>query len=122
MIDYKLAEELKDAGFVFKEVDTKSSTLVGTLISSTGFTDGELIVFKDNSTIYFLPTLSELIEACGNNFRNVSLTTEPSKLWHTTGVNVPQPNEPRYVFSVFDGYTPEEAVVRLWLALNKQGK
>jgi hypothetical protein len=58
------------------------------------------------------PTLSELIEACGESFANLrrwpdqtfSAFTFPNKI----GVSEP-----------YTGSTPEEAVARLWLALRK---
>lgn len=64
------------------------------------------------------PTLSELIEACGEKFQN---------LWKVA-------NEKKYISISLDiknglivpakykgeGSTPEEAVARLWLALNKK--
>jgi hypothetical protein len=58
---------------------------------------------------WFLPTLSELIVACGESFS--SLILESGK-WRCTA-------------SAYDGYdhlysTPSEAVAHLWLALNKK--
>lgn len=58
---------------------------------------------------WFIPTLSELIAACGENFSTLILE---SGKWRCTA-------------SGYEGYknlysTPSEAVARLWLALNKK--
>lgn len=54
-----------------------------------------------------MPTLSELIEACGHNFW--ILQRDP--ITDTFVASFDDYNE--------EGKTPEEAVARLWLALNK---
>lgn len=58
---------------------------------------------------WFLPTLSELIAACGEKFFSLNLVSEN---WRCTALG-------------YEGYddlysTPSEAVARLWLTLNKK--
>jgi len=98
-VTYELAKKLKDAGFPQRELT------VGNHIDK-----------------YYEPTLSELIKACGDDF---DLLREPfgnpednhfdvfyrafskrSDLW-----------SPIYVDVQGEGSTPEEAVAKLWLAL-----
>lgn len=111
-IEYKLARELKNAGF----------PQTGPLIYNNV---GKLFLHSSESYCYCpkctpweqeyttVPTLSELIEACGD------------KLWslingkaHRSGKWIAQTDEedPGRI----SGDTPEEAVAKLWLELNKQ--
>ena len=56
------------------------------------------------------PTLSELIEACGDDFESLIKTkTKDGYEWNARSYN--------YFTTGFK--TPEEAVVKLWLKLNK---
>ena len=66
-----------------------------------------------------VPTLSELIEACGEEFRDLLKMRSKDYEWEAEG----------YYFCCDEhgegrrfgqGKTPEEAVSRLWLALNKK--
>jgi len=93
-IDYPLAVELKNAGFPQKQ--------------------GEAYLMGENHEIVYdlapyRPTLSELIEACGEKFYQLTdmgigwTAIDNVERWHRG-----------------DGKTPEEAVARLWLALNKK--
>ena len=87
-------KELKDAGFPHERCNT------------------ERVYCEDPA---HFPTLSELIEACGDKFQRLETpikATKREKTWwyaHST-----EPED----FTVGD--TPEEAVARLWLALNKK--
>lgn len=99
---YELAKELKDAGFPKSEswIDNGSSFWID---------NGELC--------WEVPTLSELIEACGDGF--VILERYSSAEYGCM--------EPIQVYDggnpleeITHGKTPEEAVARLWLALNKK--
>jgi len=100
MIDYTLAKELKEAGF--------PSDWEG-FCGHCGYSGGA------NS-----PTLSELIEACGEEgFR----LTQMARGWlaekgevYFSGNMVHRFEHAEYKH----GDTPEEAVARLWLALNKK--
>lgn len=92
-MNYELAKELKDAGFPENVANYSVAGRHGLL---------------------FFPTLSELIEACGR------IWVGPCELgWHSGFDGHP--------FSHLDekrpqgcGATPEEAVARMWLALNKK--
>lgn len=97
MINYELAKELKEAGFPQA--------------------DYNWVLIKDGDGQVFLPTLSELIEACmkflpkGNSFLSAynSARDEHDRFWACLdGVA-----EAR-------GATYEEAVAKLWLELNKK--
>jgi len=56
---------------------------------------------------YYCPSLSDLIEACGSRFSRLSIT---KTLWTA------ESDEPERVAM---GDSPDEAVGRLWLALNR---
>ena len=63
--------------------------------------------------------LASLIEACGDGFG--SITRSPRNTWYATEVKGKGKFEHEIV--VGDEYpTPEEAVAKLWLASNKNGK
>lgn len=96
-MEYELVKQLKDAGFPVKEAKT--------LEEMEKSYDGWLIP----------PTLSELIEACGEDFN--LLIRVPDNTWEAgQGFN--------HVFKEkqigASGSTPEEAVAKLWLQLNKK--
>lgn len=91
MIDYNLAFDLRQAGFP-QEVK-----------------QGKEMVYLGFSLYY--PTLDELIEACGDNFFHLSggIPYEGTKKWLC-----------RNNIAAVVGSTAEEAVCRLWLALNEK--
>lgn len=99
---YELAKELKEAGFPQKiRLETGNGW----------FHDDKL------GPIAF-PTLSELIEACGEEFsgltRDASPLTVQLSSWRWMAHHVSDPNIDG------TGETAEEAIARLWLALNKK--
>lgn len=104
-----LAKQLKDAGFP-QEGKGMFCGNVG-LIKPEDFTPNGVVVMTQEDFLY-LPTLEELIEVMGNNFRNVNQDMAP--VWQANA----------YLNSTGDnfahGSTPTEAVARLWLALNKK--
>lgn len=98
-ISYELALKMKEKGFpLYQSADLGTnpkegeSTIVGHM--------------KVGGVFLKLPTLSELIEACGNKF--FSLTLAFSDEWEA---------RPYYKGKVFKGSTPKIAVANLWLAL-----
>jgi hypothetical protein len=112
-MNYALAKELKDAGF-----------------------PGAALWHDDGNTIRggtdmqpSIPTLSELIEACGNTWTEVGLE-KPARFslsWDT----YPDTEKGAWMATYFEedgfhtgnagyGDTPEEAVAGLWLVLNKK--
>ena len=122
---YELAKELKDAGF-----PQEPSGEVNELFGDTRHS--EYILWKDDAcsptviagtedykkgiergdNLVKLPTLSELIEACGERFGSV--TRSPRGTWYATRVDV------SVELVVGDEYgNPKEAVAKFWLALKK---
>ncbi len=125
-MNYELAKELKDVGFSQdgngiqswydwnqKEIDRNYDFL------SEDNESGEYI---------YLPTLSELIEACGYKLRAIQREDYEDEIY-----DLETPNEKKWcavrewyqyyppaVESGEYGSTPEEAVARLWLTLNKK--
>ena len=104
-MDYGLAKELKEAGF------DQPNTNPGL--------KGEVKTRDDvQSTVppVYFPTLSELIEACGEGFQ-VLFRDDDGFEAESTGQHIEDApyGLGRYVEQ---GKTPEEAVARLWLALN----
>lgn len=108
---YELAKELKDAGFPLIKIEG------GMCVGRQKVVDfnPEGIQNKDgmpNAQHFYEPTLSELIEAC-ESFS--SLTKSPRGTWYCAR------SKGSVEMVVGDEYsTPEEAVARLWLALNKK--
>lgn len=109
-MEYKLARELRDAGFPQEGVKEPYC------ITCADWAKTPLICLNRKHEREFIkvPTLSELIEACGEEFYSV-VRVSPA-VWKA--------------FSTVDGEnfictskgceTPEEAVTRLYLALNKK--
>jgi len=110
-MDYLLAKELKEAGFpqegrVFVEED---NVLIACCFDKSCYCpkcqgDGGVVV----------PTLSELIEACGEEF--YELARLGNDVWQMKALSESEKQLPL----MYRGKTPEEAVARLWLALNKK--
>lgn len=95
-MNYELYKKLKNAGFLFKECDVEICT---------DRVDSEVF----NGKNYHYPTLSELIEACGNYFSSFQLNHGETrdKKWQAYGTG-------HWCY----GSTPEEAVANLYLELN----
>jgi len=74
---------------------------------------GRSILFYDNEE-YLIPTLSELIEACGEGFAQIK---KCDKYWRCYVAD--ETGEAEFYR---DGTTPKEAVANLWLAQNKKKK
>ena len=99
---YEICKQLKDAGFPQGIPDCYTF-------------EGDWIPEEERR---YVPTLSELIEACGNEFGSLSRWggfrkfTPLSDEWVCWKVNGDG-------YDSCGGKTPEEAVVKLWLELNK---
>ena len=91
MISYELARKLKDAGFPQSEFPRAQQRTV---------------------RYARMPTLSTLIEACGEGFG--ALGREPDR-W----VACEYVSERGEWSNAHEGETPEDAVARLWLSLNQ---
>ena len=86
-IDYELAKLLKDAGFPQLRKETWD---------------------EERGEFYFVPTLPELIEACGYP---IYLNANHEDYWYAK-------NATHSEAVVVEAKTKEEAVARLWLKLN----
>jgi hypothetical protein len=96
-MDYSLANELKNAGF---PQGGRGRWTV----------DPNRIVVRSEDRAY-VPTLEELIEACGDDFHGIRRLDGGT--WRCTRFS-------ELGVSIQNGKTPTEAVARLWLALNKK--
>jgi hypothetical protein len=100
-MNYELAKELKDAGF--------PQNLDGNTTLS-----GKPLKFYGKLGEPYCPTLEELLSACGQQFHSLISTG-------ATGWDACEFKEP-FADTLplrINGPTPNEAVARLWLALNK---
>jgi len=99
-MNYELAKKLKDAGF--PQIEHYDET-------------DDLLQFHINNEFISIPTLSELIDACGDGFRFLIHEKDPRSLkeWRCNN------DKSEWKEDGFWGKTPEEAVANLWLALNK---
>lgn len=105
-MNYELAQKLKDAGFPLK----------CTTYTTNDFVFG--VAVKDGENVLY-PLLSELIEACGENFLDLIRTVSWGEVkWVASGRKEDGRRFP--TFQVKDFSTPEEAVAELWLAINKK--
>ena len=96
-MDYELAKELKEAKFPKSKDWVEHSTLMK---GNYFMVDG-----------YGVPNLSELIEACGEDFDRLILRSPTiNPFWEA--YNLKDERE--------RGKSPEEAVAKLWLVINKK--
>lgn len=116
---YELAKELKDAGWPILNKRKRQNFLW--VLSKKGWNKHYGRTQKQVTQMELLgcevlpcPTLSELIEACGERFVQLEVLHDQNKWIASNG-------EYEGSSSRIDaeGTTPEEAVARLWLALNK---
>lgn len=101
-MNYELALELKNAGFQQPEGHLNYR---GLFLNPDNEIDS-----RWEEGVAYVPTLSELIEACGDEFEGIYKEVEG---WSASADKVSgwEDYEGR-------GSTPEEAVARLWLALH----
>lgn len=106
-MNYELAKKLKDAEF------PKSSPRYVDEIGRGIYIDHE-----KKESVYF-PTLSELIEACGEHLVDLKrVVNEHGVIWRAQG-NAEPKNYPDWGYSMAAS-TPEEAVANLYLALHEK--
>ena len=112
-MEYKLAKQLKDLGFTQNEWNG-----VGSYLSSFGIPK-KIFVDEFSSEVAYIPTLSELIEACGDEFQ---LTRWDESVWDGLWVASTEIyyDDAGYVGDIGEGKTPEEAVAKLYIKLNNQ--
>ncbi len=96
-MNYELAKQLKDAGFPVIKHEHHGGQVT-----------------------WDTPTLSELIEACGDNFEALCLSNYPkgNKFWQAYPIDEAYKGDCIKDCCGYEtGDTPEEAVAKLWLAL-----
>lgn len=74
----------------------------------------------DESKGVYIPNLSELIEACGDEFYNLTKSSILTKWYAKVSKKTEVDGQTFSRFIESEGSTPSEAVARLWLALNKK--
>lgn len=108
MITYELAKKLKDAGFPLQEHDYYDDFATPPPGRCTNCVD------VDHDIPWCVPSLSELIEACGDRFGML----RKNDTWQASTPEHTLPKGVRHYDIYLSGYfTPEEAVANLWLAL-----
>jgi len=115
-MNYELAKQLKDAGF---PQDGDNMELCHGESETVFVSD-----IEDGKTNYcYVPTLSELIEACGDRFGALhamgTLVGEKGITSWKAESGGDHSIEDTFPFVNGKGETPEEAVAKLWLELNK---
>lgn len=104
---YEFCEKLKDLGF--------SQNGGGKYWEPTHYgASGTYVEKLQTKWCVYIPTLSELIEACGPKFK---LLIKAPKNWEAHGFSSKNFGLP---ILIAEGKTPEEAVAKLWLELNKK--
>ena len=130
-MNYTLAAKLKLSGFpqkglsggfkLYPEEDENAPKEIsrGTVLKLSDIPMGG-VLWVDNSA--YAPTLSELIESCGDNIETIQKGS-----WRGKGKWVAYKNRwddsismPIMIEPVGVGETPEESVARLWLVLNQK--
>ena len=118
-MNYKLAKQLKDAGFQQEKVG-------GYYLTDMGITPHSPNQLKDPDKAVYIPTLSELIEACGEGF--VKLENEDALIneedlkatgWYAMGFKRTDVGKEGLGYRHGTGSTPEIAVAKLYLKLNE---
>lgn len=106
-MEYKLAKELKDAGFPLKPIEAFGST-------PPEHRGGNWTPWKMETGDYHAPSLSELIEACVKISPDGDFHLEA--MYGHFGAGTCFDKDP---MNWHEAPIPEEAVARLWLALNR---
>ena len=118
MINYDLAKKLKDAGFPqviwsgqsYWEIHSQKEPVA---LMAERFMENEAIGDKVK-----IPTLSELIEACGDRFFSLFQCKGHAGNGHCWKADA-EDSMGRVTIAAFDHPTPEEAVANLWLKLHE---
>lgn len=109
-MNYELAKNLKDSEFPLKVASQADSNHHHEM-----FQYGKDSIGRDN-TWWLEPSLSELIEACGEEITIQGTKKIGYRAYNSANID--------YETGIYnenaDGATPEEAVANLWLALNKK--
>jgi hypothetical protein len=130
-MNYELAKRLKEAGFPqeFKPGDFGICGIEEGCRDVHGWIDfdfkesdmydgsGEYGCGDSNDGFIISPTLSKLIDACGDRFASLNLGID--KKFHAWATRT---DTTKYIDEIYgEGTTPEEAVANLWLKLNEEG-
>jgi len=127
MISYELAKQLKDNGFRqlwnsgrYYYLDDIGYKVAFDYIKGATLENGQLISYVE--TLVMIPTLSELIEACGKYICLEQLTDGWICYSNEQDFGSPVVLDAIDTFMCLHGYgsTPEEAVAKLYLALNEK--
>jgi hypothetical protein len=117
-LSYELAKELKDAGFP-QNLDGNKQMNGQSL--RWHFSDAPHPACDD---CVYSPTLSELIEACGDRFFGLRVHTKYGGWWKSDtkgfAARAFEPDNRDELKETGWGTTRDEAVARLWLALNNK--
>ena len=114
---YELAIKLKDAGWNLRVISVEEVKLHGLLDDNTNkqilLGENGWSKAPDSLGYYLVPTLSELIEACGDKLESlnkiISVSYGVENGWRVRDDN-------GTIHSQYD--TPEDAVANLWLAIH----
>ena len=117
-MDYQLAKKLKEVGYLQEGNDERKmlreNGFVSPLNNRTMWIKhfAPEYVEKCKGDVVYIPTLSELIEACGNEFLSLMTIYEgfPEKGWWAWSMTNKK----------IEGKTPEEAVAKLYIALKQK--
>jgi len=107
---YELALKLKEAGFPQRELEEGDFTLCQ-------HNNGDIHEIDESCEHVVIPSLSELIEACKEDFHSLHrLVHRPleQERWQVRGVKTKSTEHIVY------GSTSEEAIANLYLALNNK--
>ncbi len=109
-MNYELAKKLKEAGFPQDKAHFYYSThtIPETMWCVNIISKKSGVPLDDN--LVAIPTLEELIEACGDDFVRLR---KSGSLWEAWGYFLKNGHD-------VHALTSTEAVARLWLALNKE--
>ncbi len=114
-MNYELYQKLKDAGFKQDGDGKLYETTEGRLSRENMNALDSMGTYL--TQVVYIPTLSELINACGKDFGRLSLNECDGQQIFDAYPNSQKLKERKEWFLARG--TPEEAVANLWLALNK---
>lgn len=110
-LSYESAKELRDVGFEVPKKWRGEWRHFEVDENNVAFLNKEE---REEKAVY-IPTLSELIEACGLGFAHLS--RKPDESWEASSVAIAKKGVMPYLIEEI-AKTPEEAVKNLWLKLN----
>lgn len=122
-LPYELAKQLKDAGFP-QRGDGIIHIEKGQEVYDYGAGANPRYSARNTEIPFYNPTLSELIEACGEGFFAIShwydgWQSEGGPIIQTKGNDIDKGDKYTAQIQVKFCSSPEEAVAKLWMILNK---